>query len=84
MSYKRGRFQGDTSDGQDVVDWATGELEDIELSFTDLDLIRLVTQNVAPDKPREGDTRLADGTHWNPGSGQGVYTFYASAWHKLG
>lgn len=38
----------------------------------------------APAKPREGDLRLADGTLWNPGSGQGVYCYYASAWHFLG
>lgn len=42
------------------------------------------TTYVAPDKPRDGLTLLADGTHWNPGAGQGVYTYYAAAWHKLG
>lgn len=26
----------------------------------------------------------ADGTRWNPGSGAGVYAYYASAWHFLG
>ena len=40
--------------------------------------------NVAPAKPREGDLRLADGTNWNPGSGQGVYCYYNSAWRYLG
>ena len=40
--------------------------------------------NVAPKKPRTGLTVLADGTNWNPGTGQGVYTYYAGAWHKLG
>lgn len=38
----------------------------------------------APAKPRSGDVRLADGTYWNPGAGQGVYCYYGSAWHKLG
>lgn len=37
-----------------------------------------------PVKVFDGLTVLADGTHWNPGSGQGVYTYYGSAWHKLG
>jgi len=38
----------------------------------------------APDKPRQGDIRYADGTSWNPGSGEGIY-FYNSAgsWVKL-
>ena len=39
---------------------------------------------VAPAKPREGDLRLADGTLWNPGSGIGVYCFYAGSWKFLG
>jgi len=40
--------------------------------------------HVAPTKPRNGDIRLADGTNWNPGSGQGFYGYYNSAWNKLG
>lgn len=33
----------------------------------------------APSKPRDGDIRYADGTSWNPGSGQGIYYYKASA-----
>lgn len=40
--------------------------------------------NVAPDRVRDGMVAYADGTNWNPGSGEGVYVYYASAWHKLG
>ena len=40
--------------------------------------------HVAPAKPRTGDVVLADGTNWDPGSGQGYYGYYGSAWHKLG
>ena len=41
--------------------------------------------NVAPDKPRTGDIRYADGTNWNPGStGEGVYIYLSTgAWSKL-
>lgn len=38
----------------------------------------------APDKPRDGDIRLADGTEWDPGAGAGVYAWYGATWHKLG
>lgn len=40
----------------------------------------------APAKPRDGDIRYADGTTWNPGSGQGIYYYKASgpAWVLLG
>lgn len=38
----------------------------------------------APTKPSQGDIRYADGTSWNPGSGEGIY-FYNSggSWVKL-
>ena len=82
--YKPVRYQGATDDAAGVVDWVQGELEGVEASFFDLDQLRLVEINVAPAKPRTGETRLADGTNWNPGSGAGVYTYYGAAWHKLG
>lgn len=40
--------------------------------------------NKAPDKPRDGMIVKADGTNWNPGSGEGFYGYYASAWAFLG
>lgn len=47
-------------------------------------VLALATSNKPPDRLRDGDTVLADGTNWNPGSGQGVYTYYGATWHKLG
>lgn len=38
----------------------------------------------APTKPSQGDIRYADGTSWNPGSGEGIYFFNAAgSWVKL-
>lgn len=37
-----------------------------------------------PTKVWEGLTVGADGTDWNPGAGQGVYTYYNAGWHRLG
>lgn len=37
----------------------------------------------APDKPREGQIVVADGTNWNPGAGKGVYEFKSGVWSKL-
>ena len=34
-------------------------------------------------KPRNGDIRYADGTNWNPGSGEGIYAYTNDAWAKL-
>lgn len=53
------------------------------LEFVRYDVV-LDELNVAPAKPREGLTVLADGTNWNPGSGAGVYTYYGGVWVKLG
>lgn len=36
-----------------------------------------------PDKKRNGDVVYADGTSWNPGSGEGFYGYEAGAWVKL-
>lgn len=36
-----------------------------------------------PDKPREGMVAGADGTDWDPGSGQGIYVYFAGAWQVL-
>lgn len=38
----------------------------------------------APDKPRDGDIRYADGTNFNPGSGAGVYYYNGTTWKLLG
>ena len=38
----------------------------------------------APTKYRDGTIVYADGTTWNPGSGQGAYIYYGAAWHFLG
>lgn len=45
---------------------------------------KLEPTHVAPDKPRDGMVRLADGADWNPGLGAGVYCYYNSTWNKLG
>lgn len=60
------------------------ELNKLEQAFGEQDFIRLVELNVAPVRPRSGLVVFADGTNWNPGSGQGAYIYYAGVWNKLG
>lgn len=45
--------------------------------------IELDPQFVAPAKPIEGVVYYADGTSWNPGSGEGYYGYINSVWVKL-
>ena len=45
---------------------------------------RLEVTHVEPTRPRKGDIRYADGTDWNPGSGEGIYFFNNSGtWTQL-
>ena len=48
------------------------------------DAVLLKQWNAEPDKTYDGLVVYADGTNWNPGSGEGVYCFYNSSWNKLG
>lgn len=39
--------------------------------------------NVAPTRAVEGDIRYADGVHWNPGFGKGLYQYRGGAWISI-
>lgn len=82
MKYRQVQFIGTTVEA--VAAWISRELLQLERTFRELDEVQLVELHVEPERPRDGLTVFADGTDWNPGSGQGIYTYYASAWHKLG
>ena len=59
-------------------------LNDIERRLdTYKNIFPLQVHNAAPAKPTDGDLVYADGTNWNPGSGEGLYARYNSAWNKL-
>ena len=45
---------------------------------------QLTPQHAAPARPRDGLIVLADGTHWDPGSGAGFYGYRGGSWHFLG
>ena len=36
-----------------------------------------------PKNPQVGQMRYADGTGWDPGSGEGVYVYTSTGWSKL-
>ncbi len=54
------------------------------VSELETDVVLLTEWNAVPDKVYDGLIAYADGTNWNPGSGQGFYGYYAAAWHFLG
>ena len=61
------------------------ELSKVSFAIDQVSMGHLDVQNVAPDKPRQGDLRYADGSNWNPSAGgEGIYFFNAAgAWVKL-
>lgn len=38
-----------------------------------IDQPHIEVTNIIPENPIDGDIFFADGTHWNPGSGRGIY-----------
>lgn len=72
---------------QDQINLAEYLRRQLELIAANLQMvsgIQLDELHVEPKKQRTGMIVLADGTDWDPGAGQGVYAYYAAAWHKLG
>lgn len=67
-----------------VMKWLQDELAKIAENINFPSSSQYQELNEAPTKPRTGQIVLADGTNWNPGSGQGFYGYYGGAWHKLG
>ena len=56
------------------------ELNKIKSAYDHLAAGHIDKLHVAPTKPRDGDIRYADGTNWDPGSGQGLYYYKDTAW----
>lgn len=81
MSYRKGNVP---SDPKDLPAFLNNELQELQQQLNAaLDLLAMVTKHAAPSKLYDGLVVMADGTDWNPGSGQGLYVYYGSAWHPL-
>lgn len=72
------------SDAQALASYLNDELQVIASSLRTQDPIQMVVSFVAPSKPRTGLIVYADGTKWNPGSGEGAYSYGADGlWHFM-
>ncbi len=56
----------------------------IAANFEAIDRLSLFKRNAAPERVEDGMVVFADGTNWDPGSGEGFYGYYAGSWHFLG
>jgi hypothetical protein len=69
-----------TDEGRVLLNYFTSQVEALA------NMVKLVAEghldplSEAPDKPRDGDIRYADGTTWNPGSGRGLYLRKQTSW----
>ena len=72
-------------DKEDLGIYVVTELKRLADIIFNQATFRLERTHVAPEKPRGGDIRYADGSDWDPGSGEGIYFFKesTSAWVKL-
>lgn len=66
-----------------VLQFLLQELNAIEQALAETDSVQLMVLNAEPDKPRDGMVRYADGTNWDPGSGEGLYGREGGTWVKL-
>jgi len=72
------------SNPEDIPAYLQSELDKISAIVRNIAEGHFDVSNVAPSKPRAGDVRYADGSDWNPGSGEGVYVNLSTgAWSKL-
>ena len=73
------------TDSEDLGVYEVTELKRLGDVLINQATFRLERTLEAPQRPRGGDVRYADGANWNPGSGEGIYFFKesTSAWVKL-
>lgn len=69
----------------DVVRYVAHELDRIGgvLQEVRVENITFLVHYAAPAKPGVGQVYYADGTSWNPGSGEGLYIYTSAGWVKL-
>lgn len=68
----------------ELADFLNGQFQKLNEVVTQLLVSRSPVLYSAPLKPRVGVLAYADGTVWDPGSGEGMYEFRSDGlWHKL-
>ena len=70
---------------EDLGVYVVTELKRLANTILNQSHLRVERIHVEPERPRGGDIVYADGTNWDPGSGEGIYFFDETthAWVKL-
>lgn len=73
------------NDLNDLPRYLITEFEKIAATVSLLSAGHIDVSHAAPEKPRQGDIRYADGVNWNPGGSEGMYYYNSSGvWIQLG
>lgn len=81
MSYRRKNLSGESLD--DLRQFVLDELAQVERAFAILDFLRLKARHAEPARYFDGMVVYADGSSWDPGSGEGFYAYYNGGWNKF-
>lgn len=86
MRYTPGPLPSGTLTPERIMETLFRELLELARTSTFADAIELPYLNAPPSKTNPGMIVNADGTNWNPGSGQGTYrrNLANNAWVFLG
>ena len=68
---------------RELVRWMKNELDLISRAISSLEY-QYPPMNSPPERYSIGFIAYADGTNWNPGSGEGLYVYKSSGWALLG
>ncbi len=69
---------------ESLRDFLQRELRAISGALGSVNSLQLKPLGAAPGKYSAGTIVYADGTNWDPGSGEGIYAYYNAQWNKLG
>jgi len=70
---------------EDLPQYLLQEFQKIQAALEENPISFIEVKNVAPSRIKQGDIVYADGSNFNPGSGEGVYFRNAAgSWVKLG
>lgn len=66
---------------EDLASYVADEFQSVAQAQGDpVDSVQWNVLHVAPSKPRIGMTCYADGTDWDPASGEGLYLYKSGGW----
>ena len=71
-------------DPEAIARWTWEQLRKIEEVFNNgPKVLRVAVSHAEPEKTFDGMVVYADGSDWDPGSGEGFYSFFNSTWNYM-